>query len=291
MKHINTSPIDNSELIPFISCKDHTVSNKEFTILRDVNNDLLVTSPRPNDEDLDNFYDSQEYISHTDSRESILNKVYHLVRNYTLKQKLKLINSFNSGERSILDIGTGTGDFLSICQKNGWQVEGVEPNQKAQNKTEEKLGKNITSDISDLTSKDFDVITMWHVLEHIPDLNQIITNLKQLLKENGTLVVAVPNHKSFDAKHYGKLWAAYDVPRHLWHFSQTAMQKLVTKENMSIVKTLPMKFDAYYVSLLSEKYKTGSGNPVKAFLIGLRSNLMARRTNEYSSLIYIIKNR
>ena len=159
MKHINTSPIDNSELELFISCKDHSNSKENFTIMRDHSADFLVTSPRPGESDLAKYYDSEDYISHTDSKKSLLDKVYQLVRNHTLKQKLKLINSFGMQEKSILDFGAGTGDFLNICQQGGWQVEGVEPNIKAKNVADEKLSKTLMSNISDIGRKKFDVIT------------------------------------------------------------------------------------------------------------------------------------
>lgn len=290
MKHIEKSPVDNSELIPFLSCIDYTVSKDSFSILKDESNDFLITSPRPNDDDLGNFYESEDYISHTDAKKSLFDKVYQLVRNYALNQKIKLINSFNSEQKTILDIGAGTGDFLLACKKNGWKVSGVEPSEKAKKIAEDKLETQLFSNNEGLKTKQFDVITMWHVLEHVPDVNKTIEELKAFLKSNGRLIIAVPNHKSYDANYYGKFWAAYDLPRHLWHFSQTSIKKLFAKQQMEVVKTLPMKFDAYYVSLLSEKYKTGKMNPVKAFITGFRSNLKAKTSKEYSSLIYIIKN-
>ncbi|MCY1240886.1 Methyltransferase domain protein [compost metagenome] len=130
---------------------------------------------------------------------------------------------------------------------------------------------------------------MWHVLEHVPNLEDQIKELKRLLKPNGSIIIAVPNFKSYDANHYKEFWAAYDVPRHLWHFSKTAIHKLFQKENIELVKILPMKFDSFYVSLLSEKYKTGKMNFVKAFFVGLKSNWKAKRNFEYSSHIYVLK--
>ncbi len=303
MKQINTSPINNNELKPYLSCIDYTVSRETFSILIDKDSELLVTTPRPKDENLEKYYESEDYISHSNSNKSFLDKVYQIVRNYTIKQKVKLINSFSETDKTILDIGTGTGDFLEACKLNGWIVNGVEPNTKARKITETKLQANncIYSSLEDLkleTHPDsyrdqkpgtYDLITMWHVLEHVPNLIEYVSSLKKLLKPNGTLIVAVPNYKSFDAEHYKEQWAAYDVPRHLWHFSKTAIQKLFHQENMKVVKTLPMKFDSYYVSLLSEKYKTGSSNFIKAFFIGLKSNWKARTSKEYSSIIYIIK--
>jgi 2-polyprenyl-3-methyl-5-hydroxy-6-metoxy-1,4-benzoquinol methylase len=289
VKHITNSPITNSELKPFLTCKDYTVSGEFFTILKDEKSGLLVTSPRPEDKDLGHFYESEDYISHTDAKASFTEKLYQIVRKYTLKRKLRLIDSFQQEEKSLLDIGCGTGDFLHYCKQHGWKVDGVEPNSKAKKITEEKVGLHLKGRIEEINAQ-YDVITMWHVLEHVPNLLEYIAKLKLLLKENGVLIVAVPNHKSYDATYYKEWWAAYDVPRHLWHFSKKSISVLFGKAEMKIEKIVPMYFDSFYVSLLSEKYKTGSSNFIKAFFIGLLSNLKAISTKEYSSLIYIIKN-
>ena len=294
MKQITKSPINNNNLEPYISCKDYTVSRETFSILIDKENELLVTSPRPNDSYLGNYYESEEYISHSDTKKSLIDKMYHWVRNYTIKKKVKLINSFNSQERTILDIGAGTGDFLAACATNGWKITGIEPNENARSLANSKILNSkfqIHSDLEELNSETFNIITMWHVLEHVPDLNEYVKKSKSLLKPNGTLIIAVPNFKSYDANHYQEFWAAYDVPRHLWHFSRKSISELFAQENMKVEKILPMKFDAYYVSLLSEKYKTGKSNMLKAFWVGLKSNIKAKSSKEYSSHIYIIKNR
>lgn len=290
MKHIDKSPIKNTLLKPFLNCVDHTVSRETFSIFIDEIAEMLVTTPRPHNADLAKYYESEDYISHSNSNNSLFNKAYLIVRNYAIKKKIKLLKSFNSEGKDLLDIGTGTGDFLAACKNNGWVINGVEPNKKANRIAEGKTGIKINHDINEILNKKFDLITMWHVLEHVPDLNFYISNLKKLLKANGTLVIAVPNHKSLDATYYRENWAAYDVPRHLWHFSKKAIKSLFKQEGMKVIKILPMKFDAYYVSLLSEKYKTGRSNFLKAFYIGLRSNYKAKSTGEFSSLIYIIKN-
>jgi len=289
VKQVEKSPIANTPLDLYLKCKDYTVSRETFSIYIDKESQLLVTTPRPAIGDLSRYYDSDEYISHSDSKKSFIDKVYQTVRNYTIKQKVKLINSFNTTNKTVLDIGSGTGDFLMACKQNGWSVDGVEPNNNANKETRKKTFTEISKDISELGKKQFDVITMWHVLEHVPNLNEYISILKKILKPDGILVVAVPNHKSYDATYYKEFWAAYDVPRHLWHFSRLSIDKLFQLANMKVTKTLPMKFDSFYVSLLSEKYKTGKSNFLKAFLIGLRSNLKARSSKEYSSLIYVIK--
>jgi len=294
---VNTPP-NPSTFETYVTCKDHLVSGEEFKLLLDDNLDLLMTSPKPETENLAKYYESEAYISHTDSKKSILDFAYQTVKGIALKQKLKLINSFSSEGLKILDIGAGTGDFLKICSDNGWEVSGVEPSLKARAIAQEKVEKNKGSffeSIKDLKKEEgvflgFDVITMWHVLEHVPNLDETIFDLKKLLKPEGTLVIAVPNFKSYDASYYKQFWAAYDVPRHLWHFSQTAIRRLFFFQSMEVVKTLPMKFDAFYVSLLSEKHKNNKQNFIKAFYVGLKSNLKAKRTKEYSSLIYVIKN-
>ena len=290
VKQIEKSPIANNSLDLFLKCKDYTVSRETFSIYIDKKSQLLITTPRPAVDDLSRYYDSDEYISHSDSKKSFIDKVYQIVRNYTTKQKVKLINSFSATNKSVLDIGSGTGDFLLACKQNGWSIDGVEPNNKANKETRSKTVTEISKDISELENKQYDVITMWHVLEHVPNLNEYIFILKKILKPDGVLVVAVPNHKSYDASYYKEFWAAYDVPRHLWHFSRLSIDKLFQFANMKVTKVLPMKFDSFYVSLLSEKYKTGKSNFIKAFFIGLQSNLKARTSKEYSSLIYVIKN-
>ena len=217
-----------------------------------------------------------------------------------MKKKLGLINSYaleestskTSKEKNLLDVGCGTGDFLEIAQQNNWHVSGIEPNEKARNIANKKTNNVVfkTDQLLKFESNSFDVITLWHVLEHLPNLEEQMATFKTLLKPNGTLIIAVPNYKSFDAIHYKQFWAAYDVPRHLWHFNKASISKLVSKQSFKVQKVKPMWFDSFYVSMLSEKYKSGIMNPIKGFCIGLLSNLKAISTKEASSLIYVIKN-
>jgi 2-polyprenyl-3-methyl-5-hydroxy-6-metoxy-1,4-benzoquinol methylase len=273
-------------LQPFLSCKDHTVSGEVYKVMINKEYDMLVTTPVP--KNLASYYKSENYISHTDSKKSLLDKVYQIVKNTTLKRKLKLIDSFKTSSKNILDVGSGTGDFLKVCKNNSWNVFGVEPNLDARNIAAKK-GITLQENLSELKNIQFDVITLWHVLEHVEDLSAYISILNKLLCKDGKLLIAVPNFKSEDANYYKEFWAAFDVPRHLWHFSQTSIFKLFSSENMIVEKTIPMKFDAYYVSLLSEKYKSGKMNPIKSFYRGFVSNLKAKRSKEYSSLIYVLK--
>ena len=274
-------------LKPFMSCKDYTVSKESYELLLNQDYDLLVTLPVPSD--LENYYKSEEYISHTNSNKSFIDKIYQRVRKRTLQSKLKLINSFNFSDKKLLDVGSGTGDFLATCKNDNWKVFGVEPSQEARSISEKK-GIVSMNNLSELKENNFDVITLWHVLEHVENLYEYLEILQSKLKPNGILIIAVPNYKSYDSKYYKEHWAAFDVPRHLWHFSQSSIEKLFAKFSMKVEKTIPMKYDSYYVSMLSEKYKSGKTNFLKAFYIGFVSNLKARSTSEYSSLIYVIKN-
>ncbi|MFT6698999.1 MAG: 2-polyprenyl-3-methyl-5-hydroxy-6-metoxy-1,4-benzoquinol methylase [Porticoccaceae bacterium] len=273
-------------LQPFLSCKDHTVSDEVYQVMINNEYDMLVTSPVP--ENVADYYKSEDYISHTDSKKSLLDKAYQAVKNITLKRKLKLINSFETSSKNILDVGAGTGDFLKVCKSNSWKVSGIEPSLNAR-KIAYKKGVNLQENLSEFKNTNFDVITLWHVLEHVENLSEYILELHSLLADDGRLIIAVPNFKSDDANYYKEFWAAFDVPRHLWHFSQRSISKLFSEVHMVVEKTIPMKFDGYYVSLLSEKYKSGKMNPLKSFYRGFVSNFKARSTNEYSSLIYVLK--
>jgi 2-polyprenyl-3-methyl-5-hydroxy-6-metoxy-1,4-benzoquinol methylase len=271
----------------FLKVRDYSVSKEIFELHHNPEYDLLMTFPKPSLEKLQSYYESEDYISHTDGKRSLFERTYHLIKNIALKNKVKLINA-QSEKGSLLDIGAGTGDFLVVAKKEGWQTTGIEPNIKAK-KIAINKGVFFTDTLSDLDNHSFDVITMWHVLEHVPNLDEYILELKRIVKPSGTILIAVPNFKSFDANYYGRFWAAYDVPRHIWHFSKTAIQKLFSENEMKLVDVLPMKFDSFYVSLLSEKYKTGKMNFIKAFFVGLKSNSSANQTKEYSSHIYVIK--
>ena len=281
--------MDISKYQHYLDVKDHSLSKEEFRLLRDGSIDLVFTYPQPSEDKLGSYYESEDYISHTDGKRSLFEKAYHFIKGIALKKKVSLINELQHNKGILLDIGAGTGDFLSISKQNGWQAIGIEPSDKARNIA---LSKNVPfiEDTNQLEDHTIDVVTMWHVLEHVPDVAAQIKELKRLLKPTGTIVIAIPNFNSFDARHYQEFWAAYDVPRHLWHFSRLSIKKLFEREKLQLVETRPMLFDAFYVALLSEKYKTGNMNFVSAFLIGLKSNWKGRRSHEYSSHIYIIKN-
>ena len=274
-------------------CIDYSVSKEQFELLYNKEKDMFETKPKPKKESLAKYYQSESYISHTDANKTIVEKLYKLVKYFTIKNKVGLIQKLNTKEKDLLDIGCGTGDFLVEAAKKSWNVTGIEPSAKAQQLAKTKLKEQlqIFTDIDEIKNSNFDVITLWHVLEHVYDLDFFLKKLKTLLKPNGIIIVAVPNFKSYDAKHYKQFWAAYDVPRHLWHFSKKAISNIFLEIEMKVVKVLPMYFDSFYVSLLSEKYKTKKSNFFRSFWVGLLSNISALRTKEYSSLIFIIKNK
>ena len=282
--------MDISKHKQYISVKDNSVSKENFELYRDESLDLLITYPQPKEEELGKYYESDDYISHTDGKRSMFEKSYHFVKGIALKNKLQLINDLQKEKGKLLDIGAGTGEFLMVAKENGWQTTGIEPSDKARNIALKK-GVFLADSLADLEDHSFDVISMWHVLEHVPNLENQIKELKRLLKPTGTILIAVPNFNSYDAKYYKEFWAAYDVPRHLWHFSKTAIEKLFDKQNMNLEDIKPMWFDSFYVSLLSEKYKTGKMNFISGFFIGLISNVSGLFKKEFSSHIYVLKNK
>jgi 2-polyprenyl-3-methyl-5-hydroxy-6-metoxy-1,4-benzoquinol methylase len=271
----------------YITTKDYLVSGETFDLVLNSDKDILITSPSPQTEDLAKYYESDSYISHTDSQKGAIAFLYQKVKKHALKKKLQLVGQLQKEKGCLLDIGTGTGEFIYEAKKNGWKISGIEPNDGARNLAKKK-GVHLENSIDAFVGQKFDVITLWHVLEHLPDLDSTLEKIESLLNENGTVLIAVPNYNSYDAKFYNIYWAAFDVPRHLWHFSQSFMKTLFSPK-LKLVKTKPMLFDSFYVSLLSEKYKSGATFSLKAFFIGLWSNILAWRSSEYSSLIYCYK--
>ncbi|WP_190810404.1 class I SAM-dependent methyltransferase [Flagellimonas sp. S3867] len=270
----------------FLQTKDFSVSKEDFQLLLDAELEMLVTHPQPTD--IASYYDSEAYISHTDSKASLTDRLYHWVKRYNINKKIQLVENQIVNSKKLLDFGAGTGDFLIESQAKGFKVSGIEPNTRARANAANK-GIQLFKDTKEIQNETFDVITLWHVLEHLPNLDSHVKQLNSLLDSEGALVIAVPNYRSYDAKHYGKYWAAYDVPRHLWHFSKTSIIRLFEKQNLEVVAIKPMIFDAFYVSILSEKYKGNKLYLINALLIGLWSNFKAYFSKEYSSLIYVIK--
>jgi 2-polyprenyl-3-methyl-5-hydroxy-6-metoxy-1,4-benzoquinol methylase len=275
-----------------LSAKDNTVSGETFVIAECKACSFRFTQDVPDAASISPYYKSENYISHSNTSKGLINRLYQSVRKRTLRQKRKLISKATGLEKaSLLDVGSGTGSFANEMKQAGWQVTGLEPDADA--RTVGKQLYNIElADINQfyqLPASSYDAITMWHVLEHVHDLQGYIAQLKLLLKENGKLFIAVPNYTSKDAAIYKEHWAAYDVPRHLYHFSPQSMQVLMEKHGLKILQHKAMWYDSFYVSMLSSKYKNGKTNLVASFFNGLRSNLKALGdVKRCSSVIYII---
>lgn len=272
---------------------DYTVSKKKFNIWICDNCDLKYTDEIPDQKEIGKYYQSSNYISHSDTKDGFVNKMYHKVRTHTLKTKRKLVEKMtNKSKGQILDIGCGTGAFLNNMQQAGWSITGLEPDDNAVKIANSlyNLSPKTPEELFILPANSFDAITMWHVLEHVHQLHEYIEQLKNLIKSDGVIFIAVPNYQSFDAEVYGAHWAAYDVPRHLYHFSPKSMEKLVSLHGLKIKTHKPMWFDSFYVSMLSEQYKNKKNNIIKAAIIGLMSNFNALfNTKKCSSIIYVIE--
>ena len=273
------------------SAIDYTVSKESFYIWLCNDCSLHFTQDIPDLNSINPYYQSNSYISHSDTKEGLINKLYHLVRAHTLKQKYKLIKrATNLAKGRLLDIGAGTGAFANTMQKNGWEVVGLEPDETAREQAVKnyQIQLDLPNNIDLFYAASFKVITLWHVLEHVHDLKGYWNNFNKLLANHGQLIIAVPNYTSADAKHYGEYWAAYDVPRHLYHFSPQSIELLAAQFGFTLKSIHPMWFDSFYVSMLSEQYKNGKSNLLKAFWNGLLSNCNAIfDKRKCSSVIYI----
>ena len=288
-------PICNKDQVATtLHCQDFSLTQASFDIIKCANCGFNYTHPIPSIVDIATYYNFPAYISHTDVNEGWMNKLYHKVRKRTLQQKTDWVQSLFTGHKGqILEIGAGTGAFANSMTVKGWNVTALEPNEASRAIALQNYNINLLpiEALGDLQSQKFDVITLWHVLEHVHDLKHYLSEFNRLLKPNGRLIIAVPNYTSFDAKFYKKYWAAYDVPRHLYHFSPKSMFKLCNLNQMQILQYKPMWFDSFYVSLLSEKYmQSGKFGILRAFVIGFISNLYAwRNPKKASSVIYEIR--
>lgn len=292
--HYSHCPICNSTSInPLLTVKDYTVSNEEFVIWQCGQCTLRFTQDIPDAASIGAYYQSEDYISHTNTSKGLVNQLYQRVRKLTLEQKAKLIQQVTGlSTGALLDVGCGIGAFVHTMQQKGWQATGLEPDANTRRLSKELYGLDLqdASELYSLTPTSFDAITLWHVLEHVHDLHAYIEQLKSLLNSNGRLFIAVPNYQSVDANIYGSTWAAYDVPRHLYHFTPKSIQTLMSQHGLQVISEKPMWFDSFYISMLSSKYRFGKTKLVGSFISGLRSNLTALANRERcSSLIYIIK--
>ncbi|MDT8415001.1 MAG: class I SAM-dependent methyltransferase [Flavobacteriaceae bacterium] len=280
--------ISNKETYTYLKVTDHALTKEVFSLVAEENGSVLKTHPQPKKNEIGKYYQNENYISHTDVKSTLFDKLYHIVRKIATKQKLKNIEKLTRKKGKILDIGAGTGEFVKAAKNSGWLSEGIEPDAGARNKASEK-GVSLHSETKQYADKSFDIVTLWHVLEHVYHPDEQIKEIYRLLKEGGTAVIAVPNFTCYSALYYKNHWAAFDVPRHLWHFSPKYLKKKFTTEHFECVKTEPLYQDAFYINLLSEKYKTGKSNPVRAFWIALKCNLLGRKKEKCATVVYYFR--
>ena len=295
MKDITSCPIcDSNESKVHLKSRNFRVNDHTFDVKECTKCTFRYTSPLPELNEIGEYYDTENYISHTGTKKGLINTLFHMVRFITLRSKYRLLKKVSNGKKH-LDIGAGNGVFLDFMKEKGWDVEGVELDDTSRAAIEKNTGLNIATTVNDnVETEEYDVITMWHVLEHVYELKKDIKTIKQKLKKDGSLVVAVPNCGSYDEKRYQEFWSAYDLPIHLYHFRPDNIKDLFAQFDMEVVDMKPMKFDSYWISLESEKYKNNQKNSlgvlIKGFFFGLVSNLKAKK-GQYSSQIYIIKNK
>jgi len=291
--HIHSCPIcksQDSKLL--LKGKDHFATKELFNIEKCESCGFLFTQDFPSETDIGSYYKSENYISHSDSQKGFINNLYHIVRKYMLKSKAKLVEKFSTEKETLLDFGAGTGYFANEMKKRGWQVYAIEKNEQARSFIKENWDIDAQGDNSllELPSHSFHVITLWHVLEHLENLNEVVQQLHTLLQPDGTLVVALPNATSYDAKCYQSFWAAYDLPRHLWHFTPQTFELLASRHGFKLIKTKRMPFDVFYISLLSEKYRGKPLGFLRGFFIASICCLLSvYNIKNTSSLIYVLK--
>lgn len=275
-----------------LSAADHTVSNETFEIWQCNVCTARFTQNVPDKNEIEKYYKSENYISHSDTKQGFINSLYHFVRKRTLNGKRKLVEKYTKlSIGKILDIGAGTGAFLQVMQKSEWEVTGLEPDETARENAKKLYGLSLqpSEELFNLKAETFDAITLWHVLEHVHELHEYMDQLKKLLKPTGCLFIAIPNYACYDEKIYKEFWAGYDVPRHLYHFSPTSITQLLLQHGLQLKEIKPMWYDSFYVSMLSEKYKTGKNNFLNACWNGYVSNWKALFNKERcSSIIYIV---
>ena len=294
MVHHDRCPLCSSEMITgHFRCTDHFLTKETFLIARCMVCGFLFTQDYPDEHHIYKYYESENYISHSDSTEGMVNKIYHLIRQLMLLRKRSIISNLTGLKQGrLLDVGSGTGHFASMMKKSGWIVKGIEISEKARNYSSTTFDLDIIAPdkISGLEKNSFDCVTMWHALEHFHDPHKYISDITALLKPGGICLVALPNCSSFDAKYYGQFWAAFDVPRHLWHFDTVTFRDFTGKSGLQVHHQLVLPFDVFYISVLSEKYK-GSHWP---FITGITraiwfSFLTLFNRSGSSSVIYVLR--
>lgn len=292
--HTNICPVCGSkDLSAFITCKDYLATQETFDVIRCKSCGFAFTQDFPSEDIIGRYYDAPEYVSHSDTHKGIINTLYHWVRKISLKSKAKIVMKYAPVKAGkLLDIGSGTGYFLNKMKERKWIVTGIEKSEAARTYAKQKFDIDCQDSeyLYEIPCQTKDVVTMWHVLEHLQRLNSVMEHLQKILKDNGTVIIALPNKNSVDAAYYKEYWAAYDVPRHLWHFSPADFTHLARRHKFEVIDIKPMYFDVFYISMLSEKHKgTTLGSLIGLMKGGIFYLRSLGNKNKCSSLIYILK--
>lgn len=291
---IESCPIcEKTTFSDHLICTDYFATNETFELKKCNSCGFVFTQNFPIERFIGKYYEVPNYISHSDTKTGIVNYLYHFARNFMLKRKCGLVVSESKlAKGSILDYGAGTGYFLNTIHQLGWEALGIEKSATGRDfaKKEFSLDLKTPEELSLLPGESFDVITLWHVLEHIENLEEVLLQFKHILKPNGVLIVAVPNSESYDADYYKEEWAAYDVPRHLWHFSSKTIELLTQKMGFKLISKRGMPLDAFYISMMSEKNKGNKFAFISGMMVGLRAFVASfTNTDKSSSVIYTFK--
>lgn len=295
INHSSCPLCKRSRITKRFTCKDHFATNEEFEVYECADCGFVFTQGIPDEKEIGRYYESQTYISHSNTRKGLLNKIYHCVRTIMLRRKVNLIEELTLLKNgNILDYGAGTGYFARAMEKAGWYVTAIEKSPQARELAQKEFGFNIYPEnhLQQIEDKELDVVTLWHVMEHIQNLDAFWEELYRILDDTGIAVIAVPNSKSYDARYYKENWAAYDVPRHLWHFTPTTIMRWGEKHNFILEREYTMPFDGFYISMLSERYKGSSMSAVRGFMTALKGWFAQwTRRDASSSIIYVFRKR
>lgn len=291
--HVACPLCSSTELVHEFTCTDHFLSGETFPVVKCDQCGFTFTQDHPGENEAGKYYESEDYISHSDTSKGLTNKLYRFARNFMLKRKVRLVVKVTGQNRgNLLDIGSGTGYFVNAMKNAGWKAEGIEINKKAREFSIAKFGIDVydPSDLSNLKPGNYDCITLWHVLEHFHDPDVYMREIARLLKPGGRCIIALPNSNSYDARHYREFWAAWDVPRHLWHFTPETFRKFCEKSTFELTKISSLPLDVFYISTLSEKYRGSGFHFFKGIVKGKWLWILsAFNKKKASSLIYVLR--
>ncbi|WP_250632903.1 class I SAM-dependent methyltransferase [Rhodoflexus caldus] len=289
--HYPCPDCNGEQFAAFHTCRDYTVSGELFTLARCRQCQMVITQQPPPSEKIGSYYKSEDYVSHSDTKRGLFFRLYHLARGWMLQSKRKLVEKYSGKTNGkLLDWGCGTGYFPAAMQQAGWQVQGIEADEDARNYARQKFSLAVFAPekVTQLPDSQYDCISFWHVMEHLHDLRGTIANIERLLAPQGIVVVALPNQQSYDAWYYGRYWAAWDVPRHLWHFAPQNIERLMAANGFGLLHKQTMPFDPFYVALLSEKYREKRWGFINGILQGFISLVKGYlNVNQSSSVIYV----